>query len=158
MQKRTYTSRHRFHSHRAVVALVVGMAFAVGIAMSPAVGHASSKGRAKYSFGRIPRAAFTQAGINWALAPDYVAVLRRGTVVGYVSKAVLDQSQAIVGPRNGGTFAPSASSILPVVNQSLRLVGHFYPAIGFVAVNKSVPDPVVTPTTVYGPPLESSTG
>jgi hypothetical protein len=142
----------------AAVASVAASAFVVGVAISPSIGLASGSNRPIESFGRIPEAAITQAGINWSIAPDYIAVLKRSVVVGYVAKAALDQSEVIVGPRNGGTFTPSQSSVLNVVNRSLRLVGHFYPMIGFVPNNESSPPPGVTPTTIYGPPITSVDG
>jgi hypothetical protein len=122
------------------------------------MGSASGREHPVQSFGRIPAAAITQAGIIWSMAPDYIAVLKRGVVVGYVAKAALDQSEVMIGPRNGGTFTPSRSSVLSVVNRSLRVVGHFYPMIGFVAGNESSPPAGVTPTTVYGPPITSGDG
>jgi hypothetical protein len=110
------------------------------------------------SFGRIPNVAMSGAGINWAAAPDYIAVLKRGHVVGYVPKAELDQA-AIIGPRNGGTFRPSASSVLTVVNRSLDVVGHFYPMVGFVPEDSPAPPPSDPPTTVlYGPTVTTGDG
>jgi len=154
MQGRNIRARRTSRCRLTAVASVAVGAFIVGVAVSPSMGSASGRERSVVqSFGRIPEAAITRAGINWSMAPDYIAVLKRGVVVGYVAKVALDQSERMVGPRNGGTFAPSRSSVLNVVNRSLRLVGHFYPMIGFVASNEASPPPGVTPTTVYGPPI-----
>jgi hypothetical protein len=158
MQGRNMHTRRQPRRRMAAVASVAAGAFIVGVAIAPSIGLASGRDRSVQSFGRIPQAAVTRTGINWSIAPDYIAVLKRGVVVGYVAKAALDQSEVIVGPRNGGTFTPSHSSVLNVVNRSLRLVGHFYPMIGFVPNNESSPPPGVTPTTVYGPPITSGDG
>ena len=158
MQGRTVRTRPKSMRRLAAVASVAVGAFLVGVAISPSTGLASGRNRPVQSFGSIPQAAITRTGIDWSMAPDYIAVLKRGVVVGYVAKAALDQSKVMVGPRNGGTFTPSRSSVLNVVNRSHSLVGHFYPIVGFVPDNETSPPPGVTPTTVYGPPLTSGDG
>ena len=156
MQGRTH---RRYHSRRYLTAGSLAVAaFAVGTAISPALGLAGGAVRSPVTFGRIPHAAMSRAGIDWAAAPDYIAVLKRGQVVGYVPKVELDQT-GIIGPRNGGTYTPSSSSVLIVVNRSLHIVGHFYPMVGFVPEDSPAPQPAVPPTTVlYGPTVTSVGG
>ncbi len=142
----------------AIVAGVCVAALAIGLRWSPVVRASATSPHA--TFGQVPPAAFTSSGINWSLAPEYIATVGHSQkVVGYIPKIDIERSVAAGrGPMNGGSYSPTvSSSVLPVYNKHLTLVGHMYTGLGFVPLGQSVADEA-PPTTFVGPSVASSSG
>jgi hypothetical protein len=79
------------------------------------------------TFGPLTSSTGGGGTVDWAAAPDFIAVAGPdSTVVGYVAKAAL-QSVTVPGPLAGGSFTPTAAEGLPVVNTAQQVVGTLYP-------------------------------
>lgn len=104
------------------------------------------------TFGNLPASAFSSNGIDWSQAPDYVAVVGKGGVIGYVPKAQMEQAlqQPPSSPLNGGmTSVDTTDAIETVYNTQLQIIGYIYRERGYVPVGEALP-PAVPPTTVVG--------
>jgi hypothetical protein len=136
-----------------VLFATVLLAGTVLIALVTRVATTTGRTGSEASFGQIPPAAFTHHGIDWSLVPTYVSTISHGRLVGYVSKSYLEHPEvAGPGPRLGGSYEPGRhSSVMPVVDKSLRVVGHIYAGVGFVAGTEQ-PSRSVAVTTVVGAP------
>lgn len=135
-----------------IVAATAGVAYATrstGGPVAPStthVGYAThvSIGTRGLTFGNIPASAVRPDGIDWAKVPDYVGVVKDGRVVGYISRATYER---LLEPQPGPARIENAST--PVYDESLRLVGHVYPVVGFVPLGSPAPSQEeMTPTTV----------
>lgn len=149
-------------SHRSkVLALVLSsLAIAAGVAVSlqeqgtPAgaselIGiHAPVGGSVT---GRLPGSDIVNGRVDWKKAPRLIEIVNgNGASLGYVLRADLDGTAKVIGPRNGGTYAPSCGSEgIDVFNATgTSKVGAYYPGAGFVREGDAPTCVSVTPTTV----------
>jgi hypothetical protein len=96
------------------------------------------------TFGNIPANAVEPNGIAWSKVPDYVGVVKDGRVVGYISRATYEN---LLDPKPSRSEVENAP--VPVYSESLRLVGHMYPVVGFVPLGSPAPSQAATtPTTI----------
>jgi hypothetical protein len=101
--------------------------------------------------GRLPQSAIVNGRINWQKAPKLIQIVNvSGSLLGYVLKADLDGTAKVIGPRNGGTYAPACGSEgIDVFNATgTSKVGAYYPGAGFVPKGESPTCVNVTTTTV----------
>jgi hypothetical protein len=101
--------------------------------------------------GRLPQSAIVNGRVDWQKAPKLIEIVNgSGSLLGYVLKADLDGTAKVIGPRNGGTYAPACGSEgIDVFNATgTGKVGAYYPGAGFVPKGESPTCVSVTPTTV----------
>jgi hypothetical protein len=101
--------------------------------------------------GRLPQTAIVNGRIDWRKAPKLIEIVNgSGSLLGYVLKADLDGTAKVIGPRNGGTYAPACGSEgIDVFNASgTSKVGAYYPGAGFVPKGQPPTCLGVTTTTV----------
>jgi hypothetical protein len=129
----------------SVASLALAVGFAVVLRGSPAPAGASVLVRIHPPvggsvIGRFPASAIVGGQIDWRKAPQSIEIVGgTGSALGYVLKPDLDGVVKVVGPLNGGTYAPACGSEgIDLFNAAhTSTVGAYYPGAGFVRSGES---------------------
>ena len=115
----------------------VALTVSLGIAGAPLIYHATAEDEpVPPKFGPMPESATLPDGsLDWSLMPEYIPVLAPDgeTVAGYVKSDDLLRAPPAPSSPEAAEFSSLVEHALPVVDLSERVVGKFYPVIGYLS-------------------------